>query len=92
MFWPFPPGFKAAVIERLATNGWSSDQILLLASHSHTSIDMMALHPGNVFGIPQVGIFQKELFERTANQLARVIRDAGKSRHRSRRFGDDFCP
>jgi neutral ceramidase len=74
----FPPGFKAAVIERLATNGWSSNQVLLLPSHSHTSIDMMALHPGNEFGIPQIGIFQKELFERTADQLAKVIRDAGK--------------
>ena len=38
----FPPGFKAAVIERLVTNGWSANQVMLLASHSHTSIDMMA--------------------------------------------------
>jgi len=74
----FPPGFKAAVIELLATSGWSADQILLLASHSHTSIDMMALHPGNVFGIPQAGIFQKELFEHTVGQLAKVILDADK--------------
>src|SRR3974390_2770034 len=74
----FPPGFKAAVIERLVTNGWSADQVLLLASHSHTSIDMMALHPGNEFGIPQAGIFQKELFEHTADRLAQVIRDADK--------------
>ena len=74
----FPPGFKAAVIERLAANGWSADQVLLLASHSHTSIDMMALHPGNVFGIPQAGVFQKELFERTAGKLAQVIQEAKK--------------
>jgi hypothetical protein len=72
----FPPGFKAAVIERLVTNGWSADRILFLASHSHTSIDMMAIHPGNGFGIPQVGIFQKELFEHTADRLAKVIRNA----------------
>jgi len=74
----FPPGFKAAVMERLPTNDWSADQVLLLASHSHTSIDMMALHPGNVFGIPQAGIFQRELFERTAGELAKVIQDAQK--------------
>ncbi|HEV2210233.1 MAG TPA: neutral/alkaline non-lysosomal ceramidase N-terminal domain-containing protein [Verrucomicrobiae bacterium] len=74
----FPPGFKAAVMERLATNGWNANQVLLLASHSHTSIDMMALHPGNVFGIPQVGLFHKALFERTAEQLAEVIREASK--------------
>lgn len=74
----FPPGFKTAVVGRLLTNGWSADQIMLLASHSHTSIDMMALHPGNEFGIPQVGIFQKELFELTADRLAKVILDADK--------------
>ncbi len=73
----FPPGFKAAVMERLATNSWSANQVLLLASHSHTSIDMMALHPGNEFAIPQAGIFHKELFEQTADRLSRVIRDAG---------------
>src|SRR5262249_19899777 len=72
----FPPGFKAALMERLVINGWTANQVLLLASHSHTSIDMMALHPGNEFGIPQVGIFQKELFEHTADRLAKVIRDA----------------
>ncbi len=74
----FPPRFKAALLERLATNAWEANQILLLPSHSHTSIDMMALHPGNIFGIPQVGIFQKPLFERTADQLAKVIEDAQK--------------
>src|SRR5437899_9092789 len=45
----FPPHFKAAVIERLVPDGWSAEQVLLLPSHSHTSIDLMALHPGNVF-------------------------------------------
>jgi hypothetical protein len=75
----FPPGFKAAVVERLATNGWDSDRIMLLASHSHTAIDMMALHPGNVFAIPQAGIFHKALFERTADQLAQVVRQAGQN-------------
>jgi hypothetical protein len=74
----FPPGFKAAVMERLGTNGWSANQVMLLASHSHTSLDMMALHPGNEFGIPQAGIFQKELLEYTADRLANVIRDADK--------------
>jgi neutral ceramidase len=74
----FPPQFKAAVMQQLADEGWRADQVMLLASHSHTSLDMMALHPGNTFGIPQVGIFHKELFEYTANQLATVIREAGQ--------------
>ncbi len=75
----FPPQFKAAVVERLAPQGWTANQILLLPSHSHTSFDLMALHPGNVFGNRQVGLFHKELFEHTANKLAEAVRDAGKS-------------
>jgi hypothetical protein len=75
----FPPQFKAAVIERLASEGWSADQVLLLPSHTHTSIDMMALHPDNRFAIPQVGVFHPELFERTAARLAEVIHQAGRS-------------
>jgi len=73
----FPPQFKVAVIQRLAGQGWSGDQVLLLPSHTHTSFDLMALHPGNTFGIPQVGIFHKELFEHTTEQVARAIREAG---------------
>lgn len=74
----FPPQFKAAVIERLSAEGWSADQIMLLPSHTHTSFDMMALHPGNKFGIPQIGLFHKELFDHTAEKLATVIRLAGQ--------------
>lgn len=74
----FPPQFKAAVMQGLASEGWSADQVMLLPSHTHTSLDMMALHPGNVFGNRQLGIFHKELFERTAELLAKVIRDAGR--------------
>ena len=74
----FPPLFKAAVIERLAAEGWTADQVMLLPSHTHTSYDMMALHPGNTFAIPQVGVFQKALFEHAASQLARVVREAGR--------------
>jgi len=74
----FPPQFKAAVVQRLSSEGLNPNQILLLPSHSHTSFDLMALHPGNVFGNRKVGVFHKELFEHTANQLAEVIRAAGK--------------
>src|SRR6266576_3271971 len=73
----FPPRFKSAVIQRLAAADWRADQIMLLPSHTHTSFDLMALHPDNTFGIPQVGVFHKELFEHTANQLAKVILEAG---------------
>jgi neutral ceramidase len=74
----FPPRFKAAVMERLASEGWGADQVMLLPSHTHTSFDMMALHPGNKFGIPQVGVFHQELFAHTADKLATAVREAGR--------------
>lgn len=75
----FPPGFKAAVLKRLDRATWTPEQVLLLPSHSHTSIDMMALHPGNVFNNRQVGLFHRELFEATAGLLAKVILEAAAS-------------
>lgn len=75
----FPPQFKPAVMERLASEGWSADQVMLLPSHTHTSFDMMALHPGNQFGIPQIGLFHKELFSHTADKLATAIREARRT-------------
>ena len=76
----FPPGFKTLVMDRLAADGWSSDQIMLLPSHSHTSFDMMTLHPGNSFEIPQLGIYRKDVTDHVADALARVIRVAGSNR------------
>ncbi|PYJ06603.1 MAG: hypothetical protein DME25_06250, partial [Verrucomicrobia bacterium] len=74
----FPPLFKAAVMERLKADNWTAEQVMLLPSHSHTSLDMMALHPGNVFSNLQVGLFHKALFEFAADRLAQVVRDASK--------------
>ena len=72
----FPPPVKPAITERLSAAGWKSDQIMLLASHSHTSIDMSAINPGNVFGVPQIGIYHPKLFELVVDRLAGVIREA----------------
>ena len=74
----FPPGFKSAVVESLADANWKSDQIMLLPSHSHTSIDMSALNPKNTLGIPQIGFFHKGLYDLTVARLAQVITEASK--------------
>ncbi len=74
----FPHKFKEAVLARLAAEGWTSDQVMLLPSHSHTSIDLMAIHPDNNFGIPQVGVFQGALFEWTTLRVAQAIREAAR--------------
>jgi hypothetical protein len=72
----FAPAFKPAVVERLAARGWSAEQILLLPSHSHTSIDMNALNPRNVLNIPQIGIHDPALFQFTLKKFVDVIQRA----------------
>jgi len=72
----FPPAFKPAVVKALAEDGWGKEQVMLLPSHSHTSIDMSALNPKNVLKIPQIGLFHKELYDLTVANLAKVITQA----------------
>ncbi len=72
----FPPPIKPAVVKRLADAGVACDELMLLPSHSHTSIDMSAINPGNVFGIPQIGIYQSELYQMVVERLVDVIQRA----------------
>lgn len=74
----FPPGFEEAVIQALGADGWRADDLLLLPSHTHTSIDMSALNPKCILPIPQIGMFHKELFQRTVTRVADVIRQAAR--------------
>jgi hypothetical protein len=74
----FPPGFQAVVVAAVADAGWKREQIMLLPSHSHTSIDMTALNPRNILAIPQIGVFHPELYQLTVANLAKVIREADK--------------
>jgi neutral ceramidase len=74
----FAPPVKAAVIDRLAGKGWTADNVMLLASHSHTAIEMNALNPLNVFQVPQLGLHNPPLFELTMNRLAQVVAEAEK--------------
>ena len=74
----FPPPFKPALVERLSAAGWTSDQIMLLPSHSHTSIDMSAINPKNVFGVPQIGIFQPKLLELVLARVEQAVLEASR--------------
>lgn len=75
----FPPPVKRAVLEQLSTGGWSDAQVMLLPSHSHTSIDMMQIHPGNVLPIPQLGLYRADVYEWTVKNLVQVIRNASRN-------------
>jgi hypothetical protein len=72
----FPPPVKPALVERLADAGWTKDLLMLLASHSHTSIEMNAINPANTFQIPQIGIHSPRVYEFVMERLAQVVRDA----------------
>ncbi|HID78188.1 MAG TPA: hypothetical protein EYP56_19620 [Planctomycetaceae bacterium] len=76
----FPPPIKPAVLEQLADQAWGPDELMLLPSHSHTSIDMMAINPRNVFPIPQIGIYNPKLYRFVVSRLAQVVRAAAKDR------------
>ena len=75
----FPPPFHAQLMSRLADDGWQPEQVLLLPSHSHTSIDMNAINSANILGNKQIGIFDKKLQNWTLQQCELVIRNAAQS-------------
>jgi hypothetical protein len=72
----FAPPVKVDVVGRLADQGWSAEQIMLLPSHSHTAIEMNAINPRNVLKIPQIGIHDPALYEFTLKNLVSVIQRA----------------
>ena len=74
----FPPPFKKEMVKRLAAESWQADAILLLPSHSHTSLEMNQLHPDNRFNIPQIGVFSEPVYEHTLKQMVSVVQEASR--------------
>jgi neutral ceramidase len=75
----FPPAFKPRLMERLRNAGWQDDQVLLLPSHTHTSIDMSAINPAHVLQIKQIGLYHPEVFAWTLDRMEGVMTAASKS-------------
>jgi hypothetical protein len=71
----FPPTLKPELIERLSGE-WTSGQMMLLASHSHTSIEMNAINPHNTFQVPQLGIYNARVHQFVVDRLVEVVRQA----------------
>src|SRR5262245_13091738 len=74
----FPPPVKGELVNRLSKEGWTQGQMMLLASHSHTSIEMNAINPANTFQIPQIGIYSARVFEFVMERLVQVVREADR--------------
>jgi hypothetical protein len=71
----FPPTLKPELIQRLA-GAWQPGQMMLLASHSHTSIEMNALNPQNTFQVPQLGLYNARVHQFVVDRLLEVLRQA----------------
>lgn len=75
----FPPGLRDAVAQELAGDGWLPEDLLLLASHSHTSFDLMALNPKNTFKLAPLGIYHPEARTFLVRRLAEAVRAASQT-------------
>ncbi len=74
-----PPNVKPQLVKNLASEEWSEDNIMLLASHSHTSFDMTALNDMNNLNSPQIGIFQPKVLEHLLTILTKAINKANQN-------------
>ncbi len=72
-----PPNVKTQVIDALGSSRWSMENVLLLPSHSHTSLDMTALNDKNILNSPQIGIYQPELLKFVIDVIVNCIKSAG---------------
>ncbi len=74
----FPPNVRPMIAEKLSQSGWKAENIMLLPSHTHTSLEMFALNNRNIFGMAAIGIFQPELLDFIVEKLALLIEDTDR--------------
>lgn len=68
-----PTNIKADLIKRISAAGWSHENVMLLPSHSHGSLEMEALNNRNQLNIPQIGIYQPELVSFLLDKLELLV-------------------
>jgi len=73
-----PSNVKSDLVMRLSGAGWGMENLMLLPSHSHGSLEMAALNSKNLLNNPQIGIFQPELLEFLLNKITILIKDADR--------------
>ncbi len=74
----FPPTFKPEIVRQLADSEVTLENLLLLPSHSHTSVEMNAFNPDNHYKIPQIGIYDPAVHKFLLDQFTAVIREAAR--------------
>lgn len=74
-----PSNFKTDLLKRVGKNAWEERNLTLLPSHSHGSLEMAAINSKNVFGIPQIGIYQPELLAFLLDKMEKLVLDADRN-------------
>lgn len=75
----FPPAFKPELVKRLKDDSVTLDSLMLLPSHSHTSIEMNAFNSLNTYKIPQIGIYDPAILEFLLDRFSTLIGEASKN-------------
>ncbi len=74
-----PQNVKSDLVKRVSGLGWSMENIMLLPSHSHGSLEMAALNSKNILNNPNLGIFQPELLAFLLDKLESLIKEADRN-------------
>jgi neutral ceramidase len=73
-----PPNVKPQVLRELARDGWNSSNLMILPSHSHTSLDMSAINDKNNLNNPYIGIYQPELLDFVKKAVVSAVEQAAR--------------
>ncbi len=74
-----PSNFKTDLLKRIEKNGWKDRNLTLLPSHSHGSLEMASINSKNIFGVPQIGIFQPELLAFLLDKIEKLVLNADQN-------------
>ena len=81
-----PANIKSEVLAKLkagGAEGWTDQNLMLVATHSHTSPDPLAMHSGNSFKLKGWSQYDSELLHFTTDRIVASIREAQSGLTRS---------
>ena len=74
-----PENVKNDLLQRVPGRGWSIENMMLLPSHSHGSLEMASLNSKNLLNNPNLGIFQPELLAFLTDKLETLVKEADRN-------------
>ena len=74
-----PGNVKSDLVKRITVPGWSNENIILLPSHSHGSLEMDALNSQNDLNNPQLGVYQPELLAFLLDKLEKLFKETDRN-------------